>query len=300
MENDEESDISMEFGRVMRMALGSTMQVAETKARQATQLQQMQEQSAQQAQREIQSKLAWNLNLELKNPSFASMSGEQIADRMTVASQLAPNFPNAAKAYMAGSDRLRNDLGINVEDINRDHPLSAEDRHAALRNAVDDYYASLRTNEESKESQQQDKDSEQSNDERQASNDPVAEADSTQSTERLEAESAEAKESSEAQTVLADRSEGETNLDERHTDAQESKQAQQTQEMPNVRPEVSPGQHVETPTHAPAALLARQRAKAGFPQGVRHALGQNNASRPARQSKLGQQRNAQKVSEVSR
>lgn len=287
MENDEESDISMEFGRVMRMALGSTMQVAETKARQATQLQQMQEQSAQQAQREIQSKLAWNLNLELKNPSFASMSGEQIADRMTVASQLAPNFPNAAKAYMAGSDRLRNDLGINVEDINRDHPLSAEDRHAALRNAIDDYHASARLNQEAT--------VERGHDEPEAATEAEVKEDQAEVRE----------ESAEGHLVKGEQADGEVQLDARDRDAAEGREAVNVPSLGKPETQHATGASVHPDDVGPgsktaAAVLARARAGQGFPNKPGEAVRFGRSTRPAAQRGNVQARKRGQGAEVSR
>ncbi|WP_461635123.1 hypothetical protein [Glutamicibacter soli] len=45
---------------------------------------------------------------------------------------------------MTGADRIRNQFGINVEDLNRDHPTAATDRHRALHDALDDYLAGQR------------------------------------------------------------------------------------------------------------------------------------------------------------
>lgn len=45
---------------------------------------------------------------------------------------------------MTGADRIRNQFGINVEDLNQNHPTAATDRHRALRDALDDYLAGQR------------------------------------------------------------------------------------------------------------------------------------------------------------
>jgi len=50
----------------------------------------------------------------------------------------------AARAFMNGAERIRNQFSINVEDLNRDHPTTATDRHRALRDALDDYLAGRR------------------------------------------------------------------------------------------------------------------------------------------------------------
>ena len=142
MENDEESDISMEFGRVLRMSLGAAIQAKEASDRRAAN----QNPAAQTHQ--AQQQLAAVLKKDMVSQDFTKMSSQQIADRMTVASELSANHRDASKAFMAGSDRLRNELGINIEDIYKNHPQSAEERHHALRNAIDDYHASARLNQE--------------------------------------------------------------------------------------------------------------------------------------------------------
>lgn len=49
--------------------------------------------------------------------------------------------PEAQAAYAHVRDLLRNDYGINIEDIHRDHPTALTDQHRALRDALDDYFA---------------------------------------------------------------------------------------------------------------------------------------------------------------
>ncbi|WP_349931842.1 hypothetical protein ABNP34_16470 (plasmid) [Glutamicibacter mishrai] len=287
MENDEESDISMEFGRVLRMALGSAMQVSETKARQAMQQQQSQEQSSQLEQRESQNKLAWNLNTDLKSSSFAHMSGEQIADRMTVASHLAPNFTNAAKAYMAGSDRLRNEMGINIEDINRNHPLSAEDRHAALRNAIDDYRASARMNQEA------------------SAERGLDEPEATAQAEIKDEQSQAREEAAEGHLYKAEKAEGEVQLDVRDRDAAEGREAVNAPSLgrPETQHATGVSVHPDGTGHGSktaAAVLARARAVHGFPTKPGEAVRFGKSSRPAAQHGSGQARKRGQSAEVSR
>lgn len=86
---------------------------------------------------------------ELSSPSFwKQASSEAIADRMTEANELALKHNDASQTFMAGADRIRSQYGINIEDINRDHPTSFVRRHQALRDALDEYLASQRLNSE--------------------------------------------------------------------------------------------------------------------------------------------------------
>ena len=116
MEIDEESDISMEFGRALRMTLGAALQAKEAADRRAA------SQDPTAHTHRVQQQLAAVLKKDMAAPGFVKMSSQQIADRMTVASELSDRHPDASKAFMAGSDRLRNELGINVEDIYKNHP----------------------------------------------------------------------------------------------------------------------------------------------------------------------------------
>lgn len=75
------------------------------------------------------------------NDFWRTAGSESIADRVAIASDLAADHPAARTAYLHASDVLRNNYGITIEEMNRDHPGSTEDQHQALRGALDDYFA---------------------------------------------------------------------------------------------------------------------------------------------------------------
>lgn len=140
MENQEESEMMQDFGSIARAVMGSGMQLAEHAQRRA----QMRLAEAN-ANAERERNIAQLVHRDLSSPKFWKNAGsEAIADRMIVASELAGRHEAASQAFMAGADRIRNQFGINVEDLNRDHPTAATDRHRALRDALDDYLAGQR------------------------------------------------------------------------------------------------------------------------------------------------------------
>lgn len=97
-----------------------------------------------QTQQNFQAQAAQASSLErevYRNEFWQSAGSESIADRVIVAQQLSADHPAAQTAYLHASDVLRTNYGINIEDMNRDHPTSPEDRQAALREALDDYFA---------------------------------------------------------------------------------------------------------------------------------------------------------------
>lgn len=149
MNDHEESEIMQDFGQILRTALGSGMQVAEQAQRRAAM--KAQEQAMSEARERA---VAQMIGREFASDKFWRSAGsEAIADRMTLSVELATKHgasSEAARAFMTGADRIRNQYGINVEDINNDHPLSAVDRHHALRDALDDYLAGERANAEAK------------------------------------------------------------------------------------------------------------------------------------------------------
>lgn len=85
---------------------------------------------------------AASLEREVYNDKFWIAAGaESIADRVAVARHLSHDHPAAKTAYLHACDVLRTQYGISVEKINREHPYSPEDRHEALRSALDEYFA---------------------------------------------------------------------------------------------------------------------------------------------------------------
>lgn len=150
MVNDhEESEIMQDFGQLVRTVMGSGMQAAEQAQRRAAV--RAQEQAVSEARERA---VAQMVGQEFASDRFWRSAGsEAIADRMTLCLELATKHgasSEAARAFMIGADRIRNQYGINVEEINNDHPLAAVDRHRALRDALDDYLAGQRANAEAK------------------------------------------------------------------------------------------------------------------------------------------------------
>ncbi|MGO2809741.1 MAG: hypothetical protein ACTIAQ_13635 [Glutamicibacter arilaitensis] len=281
MENDEESDISMEFGRVLRMALGAAMQAKEASDRRAAN-----RDPEAQAHR-LQQQVASLLKKDMASPDFVKMSSQQIADRMTVASELSARHPDASKAFMAGSDRLRNALGINIEDIYKNHPQSPMERYQALRNAIDDYQASSRLDQEAN--------AERGHDAPEAST--QAEAKEEQSQAREEA--------AEGHLEKAEQAEGETQLDARDRDAAEGREAVNAPSLGRPETQHATGASVHPDdmgqgSKAAAAVLARARAVHGFPTKPGEAVRFGKSSRPAAQHGSGHARKRGQSAEVTR
>lgn len=154
MDANEESEIFDSLGRISRTAAAGTMQSAEMASRREQMSQSIKDNEAAQQQRHAETmqrladrdhKQEANLAQVIRNDAYqrhfwAHAGSEQIADYMTASAHLAPRHAEARSASMHISDVLRNDYGINIEQMNRDHPTSLMDRHHALRDALDDYF----------------------------------------------------------------------------------------------------------------------------------------------------------------
>lgn len=281
MENDEESEISMEFGRVLRMGLGAAMQVKEASDRLAA------NQDSEAQKHRLQQQVASVLKKDMAAPGFVKMSSQQIADRMTVASELSARHPDASKAFMAGSDRLRNELGINVEDIYKNHPQSAAERYQALRNAIDDYQASARLNQEANAERGQD------------------EPEAATQAEVKEEQSQAREEAAEGHLSKAEQAEGEIQVDARDRDAAEGREAVNVPSLGRPETQHATGASVHPDGVGPgsktaAAVLARARAVHGFPAKPGEAVRFGKATRPAAQHGSVQARKRGQSAEVSR
>lgn len=258
-----------EFGGIIRAMMGSGMQVAE-QAQRRSHMSQMEAQ----AQFERERGLAEMLRRDLSSPTFWKSAGsEAVADRMTYASELAGRHDAASQAFMTGADRIRNQYGINVEDINRDHPGSAVERHHALRDALDDYLSSQRLNDEA---QGKEQDTAHEPNEAQQDTEPHAK-------EELEQDAAEARQDESAHLSKAEAAEAEVEKDMKNTELGESKELTGRRDDPAGRPltEHSPsterilavwkekgGKDADFPlpptTHNPqTAMKNRQRVMAG-------------------------------------
>lgn len=247
MVDHEESEIIQEFGNMTRAIMGSGMQAAEQAQRRASMNQA--EASAQVAR---ERGVAEMIRRELSSPSFwKHASSEAIADRMTVASELALKHHDASQAFMVGADRIRNQYGIHVEDINRDHPASSVQRHQALRDALDDYLASQRLNIQQHNNEAQD----------QAAGaeapDTGAHAEEDKDTaQELEQAAAAATQDEQANLARAGKAESETQHDAKNTQADEAKETTRHGDDPTDRP-------ANEPSAAPAAVLAVWKEKGG-------------------------------------
>ena len=235
MVDQEESEIIQEFGNMTRAIMGSGMQAAEHAQRRASM-----NQAEANAEVARERGVAEMLRRELSSPSFwKQASSEAIADRMTVAGELALKHNDASQAFMAGADRIRNQYGINVEDINRDHPTSSVQRHQALRDALDDYLASQRLNSEA-----QDKDTGAEKDRV-----PDANVSTGETVQELEQAAAAAKRDEQANLARAGAAESETQENAKNTHADEAKETTRHSDDPTGRP-------ASEPSAAPARALA--------------------------------------------
>lgn len=137
--SDEETEIGQDFDRVLRASLMAAMQVREAAQRRAQQSQQLQQQEAQQRQaREI--RVAEAMNKDIHRTSFWNeATNERLANTYSVVAHLsAHGHPEAQSAHAAMTDRLRTRFGININDLNRDHPDVPAKLHEALIAALDD------------------------------------------------------------------------------------------------------------------------------------------------------------------
>lgn len=141
---NEETELTQEFGQLVRVLTGSSMQVQEASTRRG-QLRSFEQSQLEQQRRAQDKAMAEMVNETIHDRHFWATAGsEEIADNVTVAAHLSSTQDKAQKAYLHASDMLRNEYGINLEDINRDHPTALSDRHAALRDSLDSYFEGQR------------------------------------------------------------------------------------------------------------------------------------------------------------
>lgn len=224
MNDHEESEIMQDFGQILRTVMGSGMQAAEQSQRRAAM--RAQEQSVSEAKERA---VAQMIGQDFASDKFWRAAGsEAIADRMTLSLELATKHgasSEAARAFMTGADRIRNQYGINVEDINNEHPSSAVDRHHVLRDALDDHLAGERTNAEAKSI---DASQEHENNPNQPEATQETETAPEQGAER-EQDVAQAKDNEAAHLGQAEQFEGEKNLDQENTETAEAKEVTTSQ-----------------------------------------------------------------------
>lgn len=301
MDANEESEIAESLGRVMRTAMAGSMQQVETAARREQLREAERQRLAQDADKRAQlsaaeqRSLATTIRQDAYSREFWRTAGsEQIADYATVSAHLAGRHPEARSAYLHISDVLRNDYGINIEQMNKDHPTSLSDRHHALRDALDDYFARQRLDSEADAAVNK---AAAEKAEETAAEAPDAEAAAAQHEADAEAKSAEADKAGqdEAQALAdADRYGAEQNRDRAHarseeaTGGREGKSYQRTSDADLKRL----GQH------DPQAAAVRGRTRQNFPEGTRHRVFSHNRAAARRVNTVTRQRPRQL--EVSR
>ncbi|MEW1982426.1 hypothetical protein AB0333_16085 [Citricoccus sp. NPDC079358] len=270
-ENEEESEMAAQFGAMLRVAMGSGMQIRESQARRA-QMQAAERTADADRQTRTEASVAAMVNREVYNPEFWRTAGsESIADRVTVAAHLAGTHADARGAWMHAADVLRNDYDINLESMNKDHPTSLVDRHAALRDALGDYFAAQRLDAEADRAltptieQEQDTTAD-------ADLEHVSDPDITaQTSEAGQAASQNAEKEADAKAVdedahlaLADRYGAETQQDQRNATVEEQTGGRDTGQYQRVTQ--AQLEQVERHANAPQLALVRARQAAGFPQ----------------------------------
>lgn len=270
-ENEEESEMAAQFGNVLRLAMGSGMQIREAQARRA-QMQASERAADADRQTRAEASVASLVNRELYSPEFWRTAGsESIADRVTVAAHLSGSHPEARGAWMHAADVLRNDYGINLEVMNKDHPTSLVDRHAALRDALDDYFARQRLDVESDQALASEVDQEQdTNQEAQLGVDTPStataqanEVDPTAS-QKAEREAASKSVDEDAHLALADRYGDEAQQDQINAQAEEQAGGRPQNRYQRVTDDQLA--QIERHANAPELALVRARQAAGFPQ----------------------------------
>lgn len=296
MAENEESEISESIAIMARTLTGSAMQVRETATR--NHQAQAQQRAADQANvQRTEAQLASSLRQEVYSKEFwRTASSENIADHMTVASHLGRTQPDARMAAMHTADVLRNDFGINVEQMNRDHPNSLEDRHHALRDALDDHFGKARAETEADQARinaqretaapevaaaeisQDENEAEQTPEKSQAA--APAEQEQTPEVNEATDRAAEAQKSETANLAEADRAGSEVHQDREHARSEEATGGRQPQ--PYAR--VSAQELNEIQKADPALVAVRQRQAKMFAEPTKTTINSSGekATKPAR------------------
>ncbi|XKH55147.1 hypothetical protein LG284_16605 (plasmid) [Citricoccus nitrophenolicus] len=291
-ENEEESEITAQFGNMLRVAMGSGMQIREAQARRA-QMQASERTAEADRQTRNEAAVAAMVNREVYNPEFWRTAGsESIADRVTVAAHLAGTHAEARGAWMHAADVLRNDYRINLERMNRDHPTSLVDRHAALRDALDDYFARQRLDAEAdqaltpKVEQDQDTTADADRDNASAPDATVetSEADRAAS-QKAERESGAKAVDEDAHQVLADRYGAEAQQDQVNAESAQA-EGQTGSRSPSRYERVTDAQLAQIERHANTPELAGVRSQQGdfFPRSTAERIAttpSKRANKPA-------------------
>ena len=257
MNDHEESEIMQDFGQILRTVMGSGMQAAEQSQRRAAM--RAQEQSMSEAKERA---VAQMIGQDFASDKFWRAAGsEAIADRMTLSLELATKHgasSEAARAFMTGADRIRNQYGINVEDINNDHPSSAVDRHHALRDALDDHLSGERANAEAKSI-----DASQAHESNHNQPEATHEAETApEQGEERGKDAAQDKDNEAAHLGEAEQFESEKNLDQKNTETAEAKEVT-TAQKPEVGTRETDNVPLNQHSDASQRILQAWREKSG-------------------------------------
>lgn len=304
MDANEESEIFDSLGRVSRTAAAGTMQTAEMASRRKQMSQSANENEAANQQRHAETmqrladrdhKQEASLAQVIRNDAYqrhfwAHAGSEQIADYMTASAHLAPRHAEARSASMHISDVLRNDYGINIEWMNRDHPTSLMGRHHALRDALDDYFARQRMDAEADQARGQEAASLEGGADRTESAEAAVNSDTeatqhsviadseaarspqapASSADETQARDAAAQARSDKPDALADAQQykGEARLDAAHTRAEEATGGRE----PHLYRRTTDANIAAIEAKNPQAAGVRSRTRANFPQSPKQRI----------------------------
>ena len=153
--NEEESEVVEGIGRIIRAASMSAMQLREAaerrqqKAEKMTEAERAQHAQEQHAQTATDRRVADSVYKSVQSPMFWNHADNaRIAERMTVAQQLAGEHGKADSAFMLASDVLRDKYGIDAVSIMHGQG-SPMDRQNELLSALDHHNAAGRLRDES-------------------------------------------------------------------------------------------------------------------------------------------------------
>jgi hypothetical protein len=139
---NEETEMTQEFGQLVRILTGSSMQMREAAYRRSIVKAEAESQRQAEQQRQHQEQLmAESVNEKLRSESlWANQDATEIADHVIVAQHLGKTHDAALSGYNYAADMLRDNYGINLAEMNRDHPTASADQHQALRDALESYF----------------------------------------------------------------------------------------------------------------------------------------------------------------
>lgn len=140
---NEETEMTQEFGQLVRILTGSSLQIREAAYHRNLAKAEVEAARRQEQERQQQEQLmAEAVNEKLRSESlWANQDATEIADHVIVAAHLGETHETALSGYHYASDMLRDNYGINLAEMNRDHPTAWADQHAALQQALRDHYA---------------------------------------------------------------------------------------------------------------------------------------------------------------